>query len=598
MPNPMGSGLERAALDLHLHTPASHDWKGGVITAQQFVETALDRGLDGIAITDHQTPGWVDAVKQAAVGTGLTVFPGVEIDNLAGSKGIHIIALFDVGATADEIDTMLAAIGAIKYDGNHQKVRQPATEGPLKVLNCIQEAGGIAVLAHSQSSKGVLGDMQGALRREIVRHPAVLAVEAKAEDFYDDDKRKNHRRTFDLLDGTDATYNRKLAVYQSSDNPAPAGTGHSLDGIGTRFSYFHVEKPMTLESLRQCFVDREMRIEMPLPGASAVTADAVAFPHIKHVKVSGGFLGDLELALHHGLTTVLGAKGSAKSLFVELLRFALNQEPEQTDIRRDHDSKLVERLGVYESVSVTFVDASGHEHMVERKLDPVSGNPYTSQAADPAVHFPCHFLSQGEVVRIAESPDEQLTFIDSFFDFRSRQARIDGLRDSLGQLDAQVAAHIAARKQLKVLQVQEKSLDAEIGEKDKQLKSPIFERFRSAQAKNQAVQQVIDAADRHRLYLQDVWEATKAMSVPVSALAEDPVIARVTQVLSKQLVSSEGFVRQAVAAAEQAAAEIEAERDKWRPQFEKVSLEHAEELRKVGGSSAALRSDFRKSGCR
>jgi PHP family Zn ribbon phosphoesterase len=363
------AGLSRVALDLHLHTPASHDWKGGDITPDQFVARALDRGLNGIAITDHQSGEWIDRIKTAAEGTGLTVFPGVEIDFLGGSKGIHVIALFDTYSTGAHIDDLLTKINALNVDPAGNKVSQASTEGPLQVLDAIGRAGAIAVLAHSQSSKGVLNDMQGPTRREIVRHKSVLAVEAPAADFYNEEKARNHRRTFDFLNGNDPTYHRKLAVYQASDNPAKAGTGHDLEGIGSRFTYFYVESPPTLESLRQCFVDREMRIEIPLEGASPTAAKAVAFPHIKRVVVADGFLGGLELDLHSGMTTVLGAKGSAKSLLIELLRFALDQRPDHIDIRKDHDSKLARRLGLYSSVGVTYVDAEGLEHTVNRQYD-------------------------------------------------------------------------------------------------------------------------------------------------------------------------------------------------------------------------------------
>src|SRR6202040_365651 len=109
-----------------------------------------------------------------------------------------------------------------------------------------------AVLAHCQSSKGSLSEMRGAVRNELVRHPVVLAAEAHAEEHFDNAKRDSRKRTYDLLDGTDPHYKRELAVYQASDNPAEEGHGHSLNGIGSRFTYFYIERPITLEGLRQC----------------------------------------------------------------------------------------------------------------------------------------------------------------------------------------------------------------------------------------------------------------------------------------------------------------------------------------------------------
>jgi histidinol phosphatase-like PHP family hydrolase len=53
-------GLERVALDLHVHSPASHDWRDGAVSAEDLVAQALAQGLDGIAITDHESGQFID----------------------------------------------------------------------------------------------------------------------------------------------------------------------------------------------------------------------------------------------------------------------------------------------------------------------------------------------------------------------------------------------------------------------------------------------------------------------------------------------------------------------------------------------------------
>ena len=82
------NGLQRFAFDLHVHTPASNDWRDGEITAVDLVDQALSIGLDGIALTDHATGGWVDDVKTAASGTDLVIFPAVELNDLATKASI------------------------------------------------------------------------------------------------------------------------------------------------------------------------------------------------------------------------------------------------------------------------------------------------------------------------------------------------------------------------------------------------------------------------------------------------------------------------------------------------------------------------------
>jgi len=64
-------GLRFRKLDLHLHTPASKCFADQSATADQIVAAALSKGLDGIAITDHNSGAWVDDVKAAAAKTPL-----------------------------------------------------------------------------------------------------------------------------------------------------------------------------------------------------------------------------------------------------------------------------------------------------------------------------------------------------------------------------------------------------------------------------------------------------------------------------------------------------------------------------------------------
>jgi predicted metal-dependent phosphoesterase TrpH len=56
------------------------------------IEKALEEKIDIIALTDHNTAANVPAMLDAAVGTGITVFPGMELET---SEEIHVLCLFD-----------------------------------------------------------------------------------------------------------------------------------------------------------------------------------------------------------------------------------------------------------------------------------------------------------------------------------------------------------------------------------------------------------------------------------------------------------------------------------------------------------------------
>jgi len=56
------------------------------------VETALDKGIDLIGITDHNCSSNVEAVINASSGTGLIVLPGMEVQT---REEVHTLCLFD-----------------------------------------------------------------------------------------------------------------------------------------------------------------------------------------------------------------------------------------------------------------------------------------------------------------------------------------------------------------------------------------------------------------------------------------------------------------------------------------------------------------------
>jgi hypothetical protein len=73
-------------LDLHLHTDSSPD---GVSTLIEMARAARLRGLDGIAVTDHDHPLSQEEAESATAETGLLVIPGVEVSTSSG----HLLVL-------------------------------------------------------------------------------------------------------------------------------------------------------------------------------------------------------------------------------------------------------------------------------------------------------------------------------------------------------------------------------------------------------------------------------------------------------------------------------------------------------------------------
>ncbi|NLL70896.1 MAG: PHP domain-containing protein, partial [Epulopiscium sp.] len=76
--------------DLHIHTALSPCGDEDM-TPNNIVNMALLKGLDIIAITDHNSCENVQAIIEVAEKTSLLVIPGMEIET---AEEVHVVTLF------------------------------------------------------------------------------------------------------------------------------------------------------------------------------------------------------------------------------------------------------------------------------------------------------------------------------------------------------------------------------------------------------------------------------------------------------------------------------------------------------------------------
>jgi len=100
-------------IDLHVHT---HYSKDATTTLKEVIYYAKKHGLDGVAVTDHET---LRGALKLAQKSQLTIVPGLEIETLGG----HVLAL--------NITTLI-----------------PPKLDLTETVQKIHDAGGVAVIAH------------------------------------------------------------------------------------------------------------------------------------------------------------------------------------------------------------------------------------------------------------------------------------------------------------------------------------------------------------------------------------------------------------------------------------------------------------------
>ncbi len=487
-------GLTFIPIDLHVHTPASQDFPNpeNKITPKDIVNKALKKGLKAIAITDHNTNNWVDRVKAASKGTSLVVFPGIELNVTAGKKGLHLLAIFDPSHNADKIKDLWDTLTLEKDEERNSFHQQDIvlTCTPHEAYSMIERLGGICIPAHVTSSKGILHDTMGLVRKQFFSQDLPLAVEAR--DWDQDGKIFRTKPAKNFLDGTDPNYNYSCpAIIQGSDCiPFPTEDDsnddyshiHSIEYLGDRFTYFKMGEEISLEALRQCFFDHEVRIrQMFQPIGSE-------FPQLLNISIKGGFLNNSKMDFNPGLNAIIGGKGAGKSLLIEFIRANLMNFSSVSTLQDDCNQKLISQLRVGGEISVIFQTQHEGFYINKLKIMEDGSRSYeckrlvcengvfkkTSEEFEGEINqlFPINAFSQTEIVRIVETPENLRDMLDGFIDQRKIEDDIQDLNHKIMESDTSYQGLIDTRaniirleRQIATYQAQKKDITRKLGSK-------------------------------------------------------------------------------------------------------------------------------------
>jgi predicted metal-dependent phosphoesterase TrpH len=94
--------------DLHVHTTYSRD---SIITPKELVFYAKKRGLNAVAVTDHNQ---VEGARKIAKETDFLIIPGTEVSSLGGHiVGLNVQETIPRGLTAEETVDRIHRVGGI-----------------------------------------------------------------------------------------------------------------------------------------------------------------------------------------------------------------------------------------------------------------------------------------------------------------------------------------------------------------------------------------------------------------------------------------------------------------------------------------------------
>jgi hypothetical protein len=286
----MPSKKKTAALwyhaDLHLHTPASADYQEPEVSYLDILRKAEYRGLDIIAFTDHNTVAGYAAMQREIerltylerLGRAqpdelrtlneyrrlldkILVLPGFEF---TATFGFHILGIFAPETPLRLLEHLLLSLNIPPEVLDTGTSVVGASSDVLTAYRMINEAGGICIAAHANSTHGVamLGlDFGGQTRIAYTQDRNLHALEVT------DLTKRTRNTTQRFFSGTKPEYPRRMRCIQGSDahrlNALPAEKGKQERlGVGDRVTDFNLPE-RSFSALRELFLSSDFSRSRP-----------------------------------------------------------------------------------------------------------------------------------------------------------------------------------------------------------------------------------------------------------------------------------------------------------------------------------------------
>jgi 3',5'-nucleoside bisphosphate phosphatase len=183
-----------SGIDLHTHTLYSD----GTFSPRQLMELAVERGLDTVAITDHDTVHGLAEGGAAGEELGVDLVPGVEFSTVYQGNGVHILCyymdlsdpelLVELQRLRDDRFTrgerMVAKLQELGYPISFDRVREIARGGNIvrpHVAEALVEAGVVPTVKEAFSDE-LIGSGGRAYVEKHALHPldAIALIHAAA----------------------------------------------------------------------------------------------------------------------------------------------------------------------------------------------------------------------------------------------------------------------------------------------------------------------------------------------------------------------------------------------------------------------------------
>lgn len=223
-------------MDLHLHTPASNDYQEPDVSYLDMLQRSEARGLDIIAFTDHNTVAgyrqMMEEIHQLEMLEDLKRLTGDEQNRLSEYRrlmdkilvlpgfeftatfGFHILAVFPEVTAVRDLEHLLLSLNIPSETLDQGSSTVGATADVLTAYRLINQAGGLVIAAHANSTNGVAMRgfaFGGQTKIAYTQDPNLHALEVT------DLGQRGRRSTAAFFNGTKPEYPRRMHCIQGSD---------------------------------------------------------------------------------------------------------------------------------------------------------------------------------------------------------------------------------------------------------------------------------------------------------------------------------------------------------------------------------------------
>lgn len=441
--------------DFHTHTPASRDYRGDkAITPRQWMQDYLDKGIQCVVVTDHNTGAWIDMLKtelealkhqDPAAWGSMTIFPGME---LSCSGGVHLKVILDPGKGAADIEAVRGLVGYMGTPGDSDGVTRDSVE---QVIRAIHSVGGVACAAHVDQPKGLL--------ISLIDHNTLQPI-------------------FKLLDAIEvidpsASCLQTHASALSGMASLLGSDSHQSKEVGRGFTWVKMSSP-SIEGLKLALLDPESAVRRGDLYPSY--PQQLGHPRIKSITVEKLRLRQkdpLTIQFNPSYNALIGGRGSGKSTMLECLRLGLARDHElmtarDNALKQSFENFRKERIarnqpGMMMHDTRIAVEVSKGQGDIEERFEYCwakgvdgkfavsvrrwdAGAWHTTELNEEQArnNFPVKIFSQKQILALADNPQHLIQYIDDV---------LGGDKDAWEQVFSEKRdALISARKRVRALE--------------------------------------------------------------------------------------------------------------------------------------------------